>query len=80
VSALRAPAGPGTNAFEQFCAFANMFCDITHLQRSRDDASDPPERPLELSDAAAFGGDDWAGYAANDSSHLAAATRQAGHG
>jgi hypothetical protein len=43
-------------------------------------AADPPERPLELSDAAAFGGDDWAGYAANDSSHLAAATRQAGHG
>jgi len=43
------------NVRQQFCPDANLFCDIDHLHRRRDDAGRPSGRTLTLAETAELG-------------------------
>jgi Alkylmercury lyase len=64
-SCYRSRSAP--NVFDQFCTYANMFCDTAHLQAWQE-ASGLLGRALDLAGAAALGRDSWAEFARTDPS------------
>lgn len=56
------PPASCTNVFADFCADANLFCDVAHLAQWRAANSDPAGQELDLTDAGEIGRVGWADF------------------
>ena len=53
------PGGPCTHVMDDFCATTNLFCNVDHLERWRDQAGEPPGQARTVSEAADEGRRIW---------------------